>query len=113
MQFVYGTEVDTEQIWDYFCNSWVSSENFDSIKQRAYWEKSIPRQQAPLYGLLQQHSQILADLLKILIDVVKGESLSRLLGGTLSFSDLQVIHLMRKLFLGQSYAEVADKITTH
>lgn len=112
VQFVYGTEVDTEQKWEYFCNSWVSPENFDSIKQYAYWETSIPRQQTPLYGLLQQHSQILADLLKILIDLVRGESVSRLLGRTLSFSDLQGIHLMRKLFLDQSYAEVADKITT-
>ena len=112
VQFVYGTEIDADKIWDYFSNSWVSPENFDSIKQYAYWETAIPRQQTPLYGLLQQHSQIMTDLLRILIDVVRGEGVSRLLGRTLSFSDLQRIHIMRKLFLDQSYAEVADKMTT-
>jgi hypothetical protein len=112
VRFIYGTEIEADQIWTYFCNSWVSPENFDSIKQYAYWETAIPRQQTPLYGLLQQHSQILADLLRILIEVVRGESVSRLLGRKLSFSDLQRIHLMRKLFLEQSYAEVADKMTT-
>ena len=97
---------DSTQPWKMFSESWVAPENVQTILKYSV-EKYLPNGDTPFYGLLQEHSQIISDLLAILTELIAGEGISRLKDRVLSFDQLTRIHDLRNLFNSLKYKEVA------
>lgn len=97
---------DPLQSWKLFSECWIAPENVQTILKYS-GEKYLPDGDTPFYGLLQEHSQVISDLLGLLTELVSGEGISRVRNRVLSFDQLNRIHELRNLFNSLKYKEVA------
>ncbi|MGC8483898.1 MAG: hypothetical protein ACP5OE_09685, partial [Thermodesulfobium sp.] len=93
-----------------FSDSWIAPENIDEIKGFLSQADRVNLSSTNPFGILHNHNKLTSQLLDLLSDLVKGESISRLEGRSLLSKEFDTIHYLRKKFLSQGYIEVVDGI---
>jgi energy-coupling factor transporter ATP-binding protein EcfA2 len=96
--------------FEVFANSWVAPENIDKIREFSDNNIIIPKVPHDIYGLLHNHNKYIFQLLNLLSDIIKGESIVRLVNRKLSSARMQSIHELRMRFLSQAYEEVINGV---
>lgn len=91
-----------------FLESWAAPDNIDEIRDFCREKVVIRNETAKVYGLLHNHNKLISQLLDILSEQVKGESLARLNGRKLNQTQLSAIHQLRSRFQMQGYEEVIE-----
>lgn len=108
------TPEDSERdSFEVFSDSWVAPENTSEIGKLVDINLRIPTDYGAVLGLLHNHNKYLVQLLNLLSDTMKGESISRLSGRSLNLIQFQSIHRLRMKFMGQSFEDVADGVCSH
>lgn len=98
--------------YDVFVESWVAPENVSEIGKLIDNNLRMPPDNGAVLGLLHNHNEYLLQLLLILSDTMKGESITKLSGRFLSLNQFQAIHRLRMKFLSQSFEDVVDGVCT-
>ena len=93
-----------------FANSWIAPENIDEIKAFLLQGDKVNLSGSNRYGVLHNNNKLTSQLLDLLSDLVKGESISRLEGRHLLFKEFETVHNLRKKFLAQGYIDVVDAV---
>lgn len=106
---LYGKEIAPEERWTYFKDSWACPENIAPIQRFTNWNRVIPDNETTIYGILQDHNQVVLDLLLLLSDLIVGEGIARLSNRKLSLSEFHDVHSTRMLFHNMNYKSAADK----
>lgn len=96
--------------FEVFANSWIAPENIDKIREFSDKNIIIPTVPHDIYGLLHNHNKYIFQLLNLLSNLIKGESIVRLVDRKLSSSQMLSIHELRMRFLSQSYEEVINGV---
>ena len=107
----FGKGPVSKDCWESFENSWIAPENTEVILKFGKWSSLLPSKDTSLFGLLHEHSQIVAQLLNTLQEMVRGENTMRLSGKILSFEELRRLHHLRVMFASMKYREVLDGVT--
>ena len=113
INLVLHNQVSDENDFESFSNSWAVPENISEIGEFANSEISVPFESSAILGMLHNHNKYIFQLLILLSDLMRGESISKLAGRDISLSEFQSIHVLRLKFLNQSYEEVIDGVCTH
>ena len=96
--------------FEVFANSWIAPENIDQIREVSDRNIIIPTVPQDIYGLLHNHNKYIFQLLNLLPDLLKGESIVRLVDRKLSSAQMLSIHEIRMKFLNQSYEDVINGV---
>lgn len=99
-----------EEPLELFANSWIAPENIDEIQTFLSQGDKVNLNGSNLYGVLHNNNKLTSQLLDLLSDLVKGESISRLEGRHLLFKEFETIHNLRNKFLNQGYIDVVDEV---
>lgn len=94
-----------------FSKSWYAPEDIDTISSILERSKPLPHDMSESFGVLHQHARVLGDLCKLLSDLIKGESVSRLSGRSITEEEATKLHEARVMFLSQEYPETVDRIS--
>lgn len=90
-----------------FKESWIVPENVDDF-QNLFFQVESGLQDKSIYGILHKNNKLISQLLDMLTELVRGESISRLAGKEILSSEFISIHSLRSKFLSQRYSEVID-----
>lgn len=94
-----------------FSKSWYAPDDIDTISSILERTKPLPHDMSQSFGVLHQHARVLGDLCRLLSDLIKGESVSRLNGRSITEEEAIKLHDARVMFLSQEYPETVDKIS--
>lgn len=104
-----GKEIDPEKRWASFKNSWACPENISPIERFINWNRGFPEDETKIYGILQDHNQVVLDLLLLLSDLTIGEGITRLSNRRLSLYEFHQLHSIRLQFHNLNYKNAIDK----
>ena len=93
-----------------FSNSWIAPENIDEIKKFLVGINKIQENGSNRFAVHYNNNKLSSQLLDLLSDLVKGESISRLGGRNLLFKEFEVVNNLRIRFLHQGYSEVIEGV---
>lgn len=96
-----------------FTNSWVAPENIDEINKFLLNVDNVKENGSNVYAVHYNNNKLTSQLLDLLVDLVKGESISRLEGRHLLAKEFEIVNGLRKKFFSQGYSEVVDGICTN
>lgn len=96
-----------------FSNSWIAPENIDEINKFLVDIDKVQENGPNRYAVHYNNNKLSSQLLDLLLDLVKGESISRLEGRTLLAKEFEIVNNLRNKFLYQGYSEVIDGISTN
>ncbi len=106
---LYGEEIASDQRWAFFKKSWASTEYITPTERFLNWSIDISVNETTIYGILQDHSQVLSDLLLLLSDLIVGEGIARLSKRRLSLKEFNDLHSIRMLYHNQNYKISVEK----
>jgi hypothetical protein len=93
-----------------FFDCWCTPEDIDAYRSILELNKLPLDNISEYYGILHKHSQIISDLSSLLNDIIKGESIARLVGRTLTEDEISGIHDARTLFNSVRYFETVNRV---
>ena len=96
-----------------FANSWIAPENIDEIKKFLLDIDKVKENGPNIYAIHYNNNKLTSQLLDLLSDLVKGESISRLKGRNLLVKEFETVNNLRNKFFSQGYSEVVDGVSTN
>ena len=96
-----------------FANSWIAPENIDEINRFLLDTDKVKENASNLYVVHYINNKLTSQLLDLLSDLVKGESISRLKGRNLLVKEYETVNNLRNNFFSQGYSEVVDGVSTN
>lgn len=96
-----------------FANSWIAPENIDEINKFLLDIDKVKENGPNLYAIHYNNNKLTSQLLDLLLDLVKGESISRLEGRHLLPKEFETVNNLRNKFFAQAYSEVVDGVSTN
>lgn len=106
---LYGEEISSDERWEFFKKSWASTEYIAQAERFLKWSFDISVNETTIYGILQDHSQVISDLLILLSDLIVGEGIARLSKRRLSLKEFNDLHSIRMHYNNQNYKVSAEK----
>ena len=96
-----------------FSNSWIAPENIDEINKFLLDIDKVHENGPNRYGVHYNNNKLASQLLDLLSDLVKGESISRLEGRNLLAKEFELVNSLRNKFFSQGYSDVVDGVDTN
>jgi hypothetical protein len=101
----YPDPVSGSERWTLFRESFICPENVEQISRFDGPDFSMPSNETAISAVLQEHARVVSQLVDLLEDLVKGESIIRLSSRNLTLDELGKLHLARSRFLKTAYEE--------
>lgn len=113
INIIVGSKQKEGDQLELFANSWIAPENIDEINKFLLDIDKVKENGPNLYAIHYNNNKLTSQLLDLLSDLVKGESISRLGGRNLLVKEFETINDLRNKFFSQGYSQVVDGIYTN
>ena len=110
INIIVNSKHKEEDQLELFANSWIAPENIDEINKFLLDIDKVKENGPNLYAVHYNNNKLTSQLLTLLSDLVKGESISRLEGRNLLVKEFETINNLRNKFFSQGYSQVVEGV---